>query len=553
MQAKAVEPPDVKRARGVYYTPAYVVDYILRATLGDDDAGGPVRIVDPACGCGAFLTRAYQRLLDRRPSASPADRVAILRESIYGVDVDRAAVHEARAALATMAGDAQPGELADNIRCGDALVGTDFCGEPIDVLPFDWEQAFPAAAGGFDVVVGNPPYVSFYSRESRRPPRELQVYFSRKFGPAVGGRLNTYLLFLAQGLRILRPGGRMGMIVPDTLVHNESYESVRASITRAGVSEISLLGFPVFADATVGSAIIILDPETDGCKLSEFRSKKRFRAGDPSRGLPTTRARLLAAPACRWCAAGSHCDRLLRKIEAGSTALNELAEVRDGINPGPAVVRTRILNPSGPARATWRAVIEGRHVQRYVIAPTDEVVDYDPSLLSREDRGKGASLRAPHIFAGEKLVSRQTADRLIFAFDEPGLCTLNSVHNTLARDGRRETLLALLGILNSRLMTFYYRRRSQETRRSFPQVHISALRKLPMRGPEDTDLLVGMVSEMIERRRQTHGAPDHRISRLDAMIDRAIYDLYGLTAAEIEMVEGDDRQADPGRSARRAG
>jgi hypothetical protein len=97
---------------------------------------------------------------------------------------------------------------------------------------------------------------------------------------------------------------------------------------------------------------------------------------------------------------------------------------------------------------------------------------------------------------------------VVFALDEVGYCALNSVHNTLARLGRRETLLFLLAVLNSRLLSYYYRQVSQETRVLFPQVHIAELRRLPIRLPADGGaVLAALAARMVAQRRHPDGTP----------------------------------------------
>jgi SAM-dependent methyltransferase len=541
---------DVRKARGAYYTPGYVVDYLLDAALEPALGHGRLpRVLDPACGDGAFLTAAARRLLDRLQPPGADGRLKLLRQCIYGVDVDDGAVEAARRALAALAGCGSPADLAANVCCGDALVGPDFpAGAPAGA--FDWAAWSPAASGGFDVIVGNPPYVSFYARGSARPPRALRAYLADRFGAEAGGRLNTYLLFLVQGLRVLRADGRLGMIVPDTLCCNDSYEPLRRRLVERGLCEVSRLEFPVFPGAAVRSALVVLGPRGGPCRLNVFRSRRELLHGAPSEAECAGAADLFAMPRCRWAVGGAAARAILRRMDERGVPLEVLAEVRDGINPGPRSVRRRILDPGGPVRPTWRPVIEGRHVTRYRVASPDGVVDYDPSLLTPEDRRRGASLRDPRLFRGAKLVSRQTADRLIFALDEDEHCTVNSVHNTLARDGRRETLLMLLAVLNSRLLTFYYRLHSQETRRVFPQVHIAALRRLPIAAasPAECSALVRMAEEMIELQ---HGLAGQGTGRekardLDHRIDRLVYTLYGMTSEEVRLVESDGGGAGEG-------
>ena len=214
-RAKVEEKPEVRKAGGVYYTPAYIVNYIVLNTVGKqiegkspaDLAGGktkaPFRVLDMACGSGSFLIGAYQFLLDhclkwylanpakKHASAvyqnakgetclSIAERKRILTTHIFGVDIDRQAVETTKLSLLLKALEGENDSslskqmslfheralpnLSDNIKCGNSLIASDFSMIPEDLVrvrAFDWPVQFPDAmkADGFDSIIGNPPYI----------------------------------------------------------------------------------------------------------------------------------------------------------------------------------------------------------------------------------------------------------------------------------------------------------------------------------------------------------------------------------------------------------
>ena len=402
-------------------------------------------------------------------------------------------------------------------------------------------------------MIGNPPYISFYSRESIKPSPAVERHLIHKFADEIGGRKNTFLMFLVQSARLASPNGYVAMIVPDTLTINDSYEATRLHMTVSNLCSIARLDFPVFLGPTVRTTIPILGPCTDKIVFRVYDSETALAADTPGSAVLVQRSAILARRACKWLFSDLPIQNLLSKIESISVPLETLAETRDGINPGPKSFRQVILNPHGPRKETWRPVLEGRHVQRYSIQPTDEIVDYDPTLLTPALKKRGSSFRDPRIFEPPKLVNRQTADTLIFAIDDTGAATLNSVHNTRALDGRRSTLLYLLGLLNSALLCFHYRRSTEETRDVFPQVHISALRQLPMRtidfdDPADAarhDRMVALVERMLELHKKLAAATipadkalyQRQIEATDREIDALVYELYELTEEEIAIVE----------------
>jgi SAM-dependent methyltransferase len=224
-QAKIEEKPEVRKAGGVYYTPAYVVEYIVKQTVARQIEGrspaqlagskdkSPFRVLDMACGSGSFLLGAYRCLLDHslnwyiehRPEnfkkavyeyprtghwrLTIEEKKRILTTHLFGVDIDPQAVEVTKLSLLLKVLEGETDQsfslsqlafadralpnLADNIKCGNSLIGPDyFMGklfadpeEMKSVHPFDWKHGFPEAmkAGGFDCIIGNPPYIPIES------------------------------------------------------------------------------------------------------------------------------------------------------------------------------------------------------------------------------------------------------------------------------------------------------------------------------------------------------------------------------------------------------
>jgi hypothetical protein len=270
---------------------ARTVGPLLRGrTPADADT---LRVLDPACGAGAFLLGAYRFLLawrlswyrrhapERWPEAiersaggawqfTYAERRRVLLASIYGVDLDPAAVVETARALAACACEGEPGgellaALAGNIRCGNSLVGPDLSGDersdpdgrdgsPARADAFDWAAAFPhvAQAGGFDAVIGNPPYLHL-----RRGalPADIKRYVRRRYATAAG-QYDAFALFVERALALLAPGGVFGFILPRPLLASESYEPVRRALLHHRITIIADSGAP-FPDAAVESAVVV--------------------------------------------------------------------------------------------------------------------------------------------------------------------------------------------------------------------------------------------------------------------------------------------------------
>ena len=255
------EKPEVRKAGGVFYTPQYIVNYIVQNTIGRLVEGktpefvAELCILDPSCGSGSFFIGAYQFLLDwhvqyykqnekeyTKPKLKPfrsdgsltnAERKRILLNNIYGVDLDPQAVEVAKLSLLLKALEGETAEsvkqlvsafervlpsLDENIKCGNSLISNDLKkvtpsvskAEEADINPFEWETAFKKVldAGGFDCVIGNPPYVVLEG-EFRN---DVQLsYFKEKYYSA-SYKIDLYHLFFEHSSKILKDNGLLGFI-----------------------------------------------------------------------------------------------------------------------------------------------------------------------------------------------------------------------------------------------------------------------------------------------------------------------------------------------------
>jgi type I restriction-modification system DNA methylase subunit len=265
-QAEHADTRRFRKAHGVYYTPKWVVRLIVEGTLGRAlDERTPeeirnIRVLDPACGSGSFLVEAFRVLAHywRRTeppvdaAAELAQRVAILHNNMFGVDLDPAAVEIAQLNLLLVALSERSllPDLATNVVCGNSLIDRDRADA------FDYAAAFPFAKepGRFDVVIGNPPYV----RSQNLPAPDRETYRAR-YRTAVGS-FDIYELFLERALELARLGGRTGFIVPGKFLSSSSGEAALLDHIY-GCANIETLvdamRFRVFEDALTYPVILI--------------------------------------------------------------------------------------------------------------------------------------------------------------------------------------------------------------------------------------------------------------------------------------------------------
>ena len=306
-----------KRKRdGVYYTPEWVVDKIVEETLGTRlkemkaECGWPdlekgkfpsaeqidafdeklraIKIVDPACGSGAFLITALRylfrewyalrdlrRQVTGKPYARERDELIkdILRDNIYGVDINAASVEIAKLALwlHTASADKPLSSLDSNIREGNSLINSEFFNnldlpsrEEIErINPFDWEGSFQDVfeLGGFDIVIGNPPYVKL--QNFRKVHADMAEFLKTDragnvtYESTQTGNFDLYLPFIEKGIELLNDRGRLGYIAPNLWPMNEYGAGLRDYIMRGRhlYGWIDFQSHQVFEEATIYTAL----------------------------------------------------------------------------------------------------------------------------------------------------------------------------------------------------------------------------------------------------------------------------------------------------------
>lgn len=200
---EATQPRAGRRAAGAFYTPPHVAAAIVREVL--DRAGSPNTVCDPAAGAGAFLLAAGRLLIDRG-----VDARTVVEDCLFGADLDPIALLCADAALRLLAGGAAK---QTNLLAGDALLGVDWAG---------------IAPGGFDAVVGNPP---FLNQLQNATVRTEHAALRARYGEIAAGYADTATIFLALALRLTRAGGAFGMILPESTMATRDAKPLRSVLS----------------------------------------------------------------------------------------------------------------------------------------------------------------------------------------------------------------------------------------------------------------------------------------------------------------------------------
>jgi hypothetical protein len=619
-QAKVEEKPEVRKAGGVYYTPTYIVEYIVKNTVGklvegktahevaartptwkQAKSGRPLSVLDPACGSGSFLIGAYQYLLDwyrdwfvaddpkrhkdrvyqtRKGQwrLSTAERKRILLDHIYGVDIDSQAVEVTKLSLLLKVLEGETKEtlqrqlftkqralpdLADNIKCGNSLIGPDFYrGKQLDLFDvderlrinvFDWQTEFRqiVQSGGFDAVIGNPPYL--YSAG-----QEYSEYFVLTYRLAEY-QTDFYVYFIEKALELVRRGGLHSFIVTDSWLNSAHFSKVRSCLLSENrLSRIAVFDFSVFRGAAIENSVYI-------CARGESPVSfpvDSFSQPDVSRETNTIAPRRalqrgLIDP--RW--SGTK-DRLIVKIEKAGIALHKWVRLNRGLHAyrtdgygiskftrGPQTKRDKAeqsYHATEPLDATYLPEVKGRNVDRYQWASSGLYVSYGEWL---------AEPRTPEFFLGPKIVLRKVLGRRLHGtFIESPAAIDQALYIAIPHESdQADILFYCLGILVSPIGAFYLRTKHSIYDRLYPWYTKAQLSEFPV---HDIDLddaneravfdkLVALVQHMLQLN-EYHGsvktaheqtAVQRQIAATDREIDQLVYELYGLTDDEIRIVE----------------
>jgi len=531
--AKVEEKPEVRKAGGVYYTPPYIVRYIVEHTVGKLLEGKTpkqvekIRIVDPACGSGSFLLGTYQYLLDwhlryylendpkKYPKAlfsfrtedgteewrlSTPERKRILLNNIFGVDIDAQAVEVTKLSLllkvlegetdqslqgqfAGMKERALP-NLGSNIKCGNSLIGPDFYAteqrglfgdeETYRINAFDWERAFPQVFTGkdlgFDAVIGNPPWGAWFGEEERN-------FLSKRYSVVPSKTKDSYFFFVMRSLSLLGKKGFLGFIVPNTWLLINNAKDFRKALLGLDIQEITDYGDGVFKDATVESATFILRNEkkvSGTCRARRIKKQVVVvdHSIDKSVWFKDSDFRIIVD-------LNKESVALLEKLDRVSEKFDERCDIIWGIKPYQVghgeppqtreMLEGRIYHSETKKGVEWKPLLVGKNVNRYSI-------NFSGDQYIRY----GKWLMYPsneEWMLKPKILLRQTSDIIRACYDDESYYCQNSV---FIINSKEINLKFLLGLLNSQLLNFVYKLQNPQSGKVFAEIKPSIIKKLPI-------------------------------------------------------------------------
>ena len=583
-----IEKPEVQKAGGVYYTPSYIVNYIVKETIGKKienstpEKVSNLKVCDPACGSGSFLVGAYQYLLDwhldyyyaeerrlasekkgliykddktREYKLSIEEKRRILLNNIYGVDIDGQAVevtklslflklleNEGKALSAT--GQASLFKTSDitkilpslteNIKCGNSLIGKDYYDEKnLSLLgmeeqkrvnAFDWEAEFAPIfkAGGFDCVIGNPPYV--LCQPSTTEESLIEYY---KKSEVASYKIDLFHLFFEKAIHLLKEKGLLGFITPNTYLTNKYIKPLRKYIlSNCDVLKL-IMHKKVFNTVSVDVATIILckDKAKDHSIIIEKENtEKKFNGYSNIRQIEWEKDNDFIF--------NIHKTKIIEFQDI--VKLGSIFNTYFGIQ---AYDRQKAISFEKKDE-NYLPIIDGEDIFPYKYAEAKKFFNY-----KKENIKSGCDW---NVYDKDRIVIRQISITPIVGLCKKEILTSNTLYNLWSKD-ENFSLLYILSILNSHLIKYFWKNTYSDNKMLFPKIKGYQLKEVPIKAIslEEQKPLIQLVDQMLEVHRQLEIAKfendkkflQQRIDILDSQINSTIYSLYGLSEEEIKIVE----------------
>lgn len=575
IEGTAFDKQKTKRKKdGVFYTPKYITKYIVDNTIGklcnekkleigivdEEYAKGrknrheatikkldqqlkdyrewllELTICDPACGSGAFLNQALDFLIKEHNYLDELNKQLfggffvfpdienqILEHNIYGVDLNDESVEIAK--LSLWLRTAQPKRkltsLNNNIKCGNSLIeNKTIAGEKA----FNWKEQFPEVftKGGFDVVIGNPPYGDYFNSNEK-------TYLHKKFKASFSGTFDMYIMFFEVALNLIKSEGRLCYITPNTFIDYAQFSGLRKLLLTGNNIE-QLIGLTdVFEDAIVDTAIIIISKNKAQESIFKGINIKQKIASLDNSNIPLLSSENLNSNGFILKSTGNFDVRKL--IKKCPNKLNDIIKITQGITTGGNdffVGKKSHFLENGIPEIVLKKVLKGKSINRNKILFDDDYIIYstkkteadiqnkiavflntNKSKLSEKRETVQGSLpwyclhwsRDEKDFNEPKILIRQTASHIIGVFDDNNYYSLDTLHTLNLKievDNKVETLKFILGILNSKLFKYLYNWKLDEEGKVYPQVKKVNIEWLPFPSLKNEKLISLQIDNLSE-------------------------------------------------------
>jgi len=538
-----------RKKDGIFYTPKYITQYIVENTLGTlcaekrqelnlveiefDDSYRKgslstkgkklfkaleaykkwllqLKILDPACGSGAFLNQALNFLIaehqeidniiadltNAMPKFYDTDKM-ILENNIFGVDINEESVEIAQLSLwlRTAKKGRKLSNLSRNIKCGNSLIDDpSVAGEKA----FDWNKEFPKIMGngGFDVVIGNPPYGVVFNNAEKQ--------YLRQFDKLVPD-YEIYIYFISLGIyKLLKPSGFLFYIIPNTFLSIVYGQKYREFLTKnyqipyiVDLSEID-----VFEDAEVRNCIFGLRKNNTEKKYTQF-----FRIEPINKTFWLNKIlnqEVLSGNTENWLnlSFNRSVSRLITKLNKNQK-LDCFFEVSQGLIPydkyrghSKETIEGRVFHADYQKDESYKKELKGSDISRYQLNWNGHLwISYGEWI---------AAPRNPKFFVEKRVLIREITNCYLFCtYTEEEYYNTPSIINIVQKEKSLD-LKYLLAILNSKMIGWYHNNTSPKAKKGlFPKILINDVRNLPIKSLskqqpfiEKADLMLALNKEL---------------------------------------------------------
>lgn len=522
IKGEKIDNQKTKRKKdGIFYTPKYITKYIVENTVGklcqekraelqiidEEYAKGrrnrkketvklldkklddyrswllTLTILDPACGSGAFLNQALDFLITEHRKVDelraqllggaiifPDITTDILEKNIYGVDLNEESIEIAK--LSLWLRTAQKGRklnrLNNNIKCGNSLIDDP---EVVGEKAFNWQNEFPEifANGGFDVVIGNPPYGAELNNKEWLKINYKETSF---------GNIDSYKYFVQLGSRLTKNNGSLSFIMPDSYLEKEYFKDLRLYV-KSNFEEIinTKLGDDIFDDVNLPTSIIILN--------QKGKTAVNFFYQDIS-GITKINKPTYLINNQKFITATPDIEKTFVVIESIIKTKNTipLIEVYDQVM-GVKVYQKGKGNPkqtsyeidnnvfiSNNLNDTFNYPFISQGINRYIYYSQNEYISYGEWL---------AEPRKSVYFNNPKVIIREIINPRIFATYIEESAVVKNIAAVIIEKNDNYPLKFILGLINSKLFSYYVNEQSpKSSNKSYPSFNSRLLKELPI-------------------------------------------------------------------------
>ncbi|MGD2250592.1 MAG: N-6 DNA methylase [Candidatus Methanofastidiosia archaeon] len=594
-----VEDLSIRKESGVYYTHTSIVEYIVRNTLGkylqevsDPSHVSKITVIDPACGSGSFLIKAFdfiekwydtynQKIIEaarQDGSLTPYNNLVnnhkqkIIADNLFGVDLDLQATEIASMNLILKAlrkGEKLPEIMGENVKCGNSLIQD----KKEDPLACMWDTEFKKIMneGGFDICIGNPPWGADLSQNAN--------YLEKVYNLAEG-QYDSYELFIELSKKILKDSGIWGFVIPDS-IFNPEHEPLRKFLClKNQIEKIIKLGEGFFKGVYRSSVIIIFKKKKPQKShlISVFtlmkEDRKNLMAGKTSisgiereKGILIPQKRFAEDKNFTFDITKSIDDeKIMEKMESNRLSWNKIVETSRGVEfsqRGLVIQCPHCFNWDNPPRKRKGKYDKKECSHCGVEYEFDEALKKECIVSKERKRGEtdklfikgksvnryytdqieylnitknGINYKEPSLYKGPKILIRKTGVGIYATIDYTGayvpqVVFIFKLKEKIPSEYKDLKLEYILGVLNSRIILYYYYKKFGEIEwKSFPYITPKVIKMLPLPDIDFSNPEKRKIHDIIAEKVSDILHERGDFDKLDYEIEKLVMDLFGITA-----------------------